>query len=49
MLKSARGDVWIVNIVNTPTRQYEEGKPNIWTTVSYDWIQVADTSNIYIK
>ena len=49
LLKSAKGDVWVVNIVNTPTRQYEEGKPNIWTTISYDWVQVADTRKIYIK
>ena len=48
LLKSDKGDVWIVNIVDNPTRQYDEGKPNIWTTVSYSWVQVEDTRRAYI-
>ena len=48
LLKSYKGDVWIVNITNSPTRQYEEGKPKIWTTVSYDWVQVDDIRKVYI-
>lgn len=48
LLKSYKGDVWIVNIVNAPTRQYEEGKPKIWTTVTYEWVQVDDIHKAYI-
>ena len=48
LLKSYKGDVWIVNIINTPTRQYEEGKPKIWTTVTYEWVQVDDIHKAYI-
>ena len=48
LLKSDKGDVWIINIVNTPTRQYDESVLNIWTTVSYEWIQVDDTDRAYL-
>lgn len=48
LLKSDKGDVWIVNIVNTPTRQYDETVLDIWTTVSYEWIQVDDTDRAYL-
>ena len=48
MLKSDKGDVWIINIVNTPTRQYDESVLDVWTTVSYEWVQVADVRKIYI-
>ena len=47
LLKSDKGDVWIINIVNTPTRQYDETVLNIWTTVSYEWIQVDDRAYLF--
>ena len=47
LLKSDKGDVWIINIVNTPTRQYDETVSNIWTSVSYEWVQVDDTKKAY--
>lgn len=48
LLKSEKGDVWIVNITNTPTRQYDEKSLNKWTTVTYEWVQVDNTETVYI-
>ena len=48
LLKSDKGDVWIVNVTNTPTRQYDEKTLNKWTTVSYEWVQVDDVNKAYI-
>ena len=48
LLKSDKGDVWIINIVNTPTRQYDESTLNVLTTVTYEWVQVDDTERAYI-
>lgn len=43
MLKSAKGDVWIVNIVNSPTRQYDESINPIFTNVGYEWAECENT------
>ena len=48
LLKSDKGDVWIINIVGTPTRQYDESTSKVLTTVSYEWVQVDDTRKAYI-
>ena len=48
LLKSNKGDVWIVNVTGTPTRQYEESKNPILTTVSYEWVETDNVRHAYI-
>lgn len=43
LLKSDKGDVWIVNIVNSPSRKYDETYDPIFTHVSYEW---AESENV---
>lgn len=42
LLKSNKGDVWVVNIVNSPSRQYEETYDPIFTKVHYEWAESAN-------
>lgn len=42
LLKSAKGDVWVVSIVNSPNRRYEETLNPIFTNVTYEWAQSRD-------
>ena len=42
LLKSNKGDVWVVNIVNSPSRQYEETFDPIFTKVHYEWAESAN-------
>ena len=42
LLKSEKGDVWVVNITQNPTRQYEETYDPIWTKVHYEWAECAN-------
>lgn len=48
LLKSAKGDVWIVSIVNNPSRQYEN-YINLPTLITYEWVQIANTNKVIIK
>lgn len=48
LLKSSKGDVWIINIVNNPARTYQS-EVRDFTNVTYDWIEVDNTDNVYIK
>ena len=47
LLKSSKGDVWIVGITDSPTRQYEQGI-NEPTIVSYNWIEIDDVRKAII-
>lgn len=47
LLKSDKGDVWIVSITDKPTRQYEQFI-QLPTIVTYNWIEVADISKAVI-
>lgn len=42
LLKSDKGDVWVVDIVNSPSRQYDETFDPIFTHVTYEWAESAD-------
>lgn len=39
LLKSNKGDVWVVSIVNSPSRQYEENSNPIFTKIRYEWAE----------
>jgi|GEM_PF-6603904 hypothetical protein len=41
MLKSQKGDVWFVNIVDTPTTEYQEDYNKFPTSFSFNWVEVA--------
>ena len=47
LLKSSKGDVWIVGITDSPTRQYEQGM-NEPTIVSYNWVEIDDVRKAII-
>lgn len=42
LLKSDKGDVWVVSIVNSPSRQYDETHDPIFTKVRYEWAESKD-------
>ena len=48
LLKSQKGDVWIVNITDSPTTQYQENYHKIPTTFSFSWAESYDINNITI-
>lgn len=48
MLKSDKGDVWIVNIVNSPSRTYDESLNPILTNVSFEWAEVENVNKMVI-
>ena len=41
MLKSQKGDVWFVNIVDNPTTEYQEDHHKFPTSFSFNWVEVA--------
>ena len=41
MLKSQKGDVWFVNIVDNPTTEYQEDHHKFPTSFSFNWAEVA--------
>ena len=43
LLKSDKGDVWVVSIVNSPSRQYDESLNPIFTKIRYEW---AESKNV---
>lgn len=50
MLKSQKGDVWIVNIVDDPNTEYDDSNCSLMTTISFSWaecdnITTADINN----
>lgn len=48
ILKSAKGDVWIITITENTSRQYSEGYRPILTSVSYSWAEVYSPDDIEI-
>lgn len=48
ILKSDKGDVWIVAISDNPSRSYDESVDDIITKVSYSWTEVDSPNNIQI-
>lgn len=48
MIKSQKGDVWIVNIVDTPTVTYDETIKEMPTTISFNWAECCNVNDIII-
>lgn len=48
MLKSQKGDVWIVNITDTPTTTYSEMQKDIPTTFAFSWAECCNVNDIKI-
>lgn len=49
MLKSQKGDVWIVNITDTPTTTYSEMQKELPTTISFNWAECCSVNDIKIS
>ena len=49
LLKSTKGDAWIVNISNSPTRQYDNSCYKLLTTITYDWVECDKISEVIIN
>lgn len=48
LLKSQKGDVWIVNITDNPTTQYQENYHKIPTTFSFSWAESYNINEVVI-
>lgn len=48
ILKSDKGDVWIISIAENLSRSYDESTSLVLTKVSYSWVQVEDNNNVII-
>lgn len=49
LLKSHKGDVWVISISGNPQRSYEESTLQTLTTISYEWVEVEDVNNIIVR
>lgn len=49
ILRSQKGDVWVVNIVDNPTTEYQEDVYSIPTRFSFSWAQCCDWSDIVVS
>ena len=48
MLKSQKGDVWIVNTTDNPTVTYDETIKELPTTISFNWVECCSVDDIII-
>lgn len=48
LLKSQKGDVWVVNVTDNPTTQYQENYHKIPTTFSFSWAESYNINDISI-
>ena len=48
ILKSSKGDVWMINIINSPSRSYDESTIALSTKVQYEWAEVQDVEKCII-
>lgn len=48
LLKSQKGDVWVVNITDNPTTTYQENYHKIPTTISFTWAESYNIDGIEI-
>ena len=49
LLKSQKGDVWVVNVSENPTTEYDETVSSIPTTISFAWAECDSIDNIILK
>ena len=48
LLRSQKGDVWVVNVVDNPTTTYDEKYKPITTSVSFNWAECASIDDIMV-
>lgn len=48
MLKTQKGDVLVVGVVDSPTTTYQENNSKLPTTFSFNWIEVCDINDIKV-
>lgn len=48
LLKSQKGDVWVVNITDVPTTTYQEDAPSIPTTFSFSWAECLPLEKVFV-
>lgn len=48
LLRSQKGDVWVVNIVESPTTTYEEKDKNLPTSINFSWAECASIDDIMV-
>lgn len=46
ILRSQKGDVWVVNVTDNPTTQYQEDVPQLFTTVEFNWAECCGINEI---
>lgn len=46
ILRSQKGDVWVVNVTDNPTTQYQENVPQLFTTIEFNWAECCDINEI---
>lgn len=49
LLKSQKGDVWVVNIVENPTVEYQEDYYKIPTRFTFSWAECANINDVSIE
>lgn len=49
ILKSDKGDAWLINISDNPTRNYDNSTLELLTTINYSWIECEDMNEIMLK
>lgn len=49
LLKSHKGDVWVVSISDNPLRSYQEATHYNLTTITYNWVEVEDLNKIIVR
>lgn len=48
LLRSQKGDVWVVNIVESPTTTYEEKDKNLPTSINFSWAECTSIDDIMV-
>lgn len=48
LLKSDKGDVWIISISENISRTYDESTYRVLTSVSYSWVEVMNINDVLI-
>ena len=49
LLKSQKGDVWMVNVTDNPQTTYDETHHSIPTTFTFSWAECMDVLDAYIS
>lgn len=46
ILRSQKGDVWVVNVTDNPTTQYQENVPQLFTAIEFNWAECCGVNEI---